>query len=172
MQCQLNHVYIAPTQAQPVLESQAIESTANRAMLQGLLPLYIELGKKNTSTPQYHGLPWRAEVDFLNNDAQSSHIADSLIAINQTGVYIMWFVTCDAELAEVQPLLHLPMHKLIPSGTVARAICTLNTRSKSYYCSVFKVFVDWIGIGRVIFGSPGTSSMYCFKKNGIYAALF
>jgi hypothetical protein len=38
----------------------------------------------------------------MNDDAQSSHIADNVIAINQTGFYIMWFISCDAELAEVQ----------------------------------------------------------------------
>lgn len=101
MQCQLNHLYIAP-QDQPGAAPQVATSAATRTLLQGLLPRYIDLSV-NTTVPQYHGLPWRAEVDFLNDDEHSSHIEDNHVAINQTGVYIMWFVTCNAQLAEVWP---------------------------------------------------------------------
>lgn len=120
VQCQLNHVYIAP-QGQPAIAPLGVTSTSNRSLHQVLLPRFTEAGMNRSSIPQYRGLPWRAEVDFLNDDAQSSRIADNHVAINQTGVYIMWFVTCDAELAEVRAPLYLSQSHVHCSACTSNA---------------------------------------------------
>jgi hypothetical protein len=99
VQCQLNHVYIAPA------TSQGTPPPADVNLLQQ--PNLLNFGVENSSdvSIQYHGLPWRAEVDFVDNMAQSNRIDDGVVTINQTGVYIMWFIACDPALAEVRGLV-------------------------------------------------------------------
>jgi hypothetical protein len=115
LQCVPNHLYIgsnAPsppgisatnTASSPLSAFDRIKATVGQVTTGT-----AEDNAQVSATYEFEGFPWRAEVDFLNADLTTHTIGQDTIRVNTSGVYSMWFVTCDPRLTEVRTRLRVP----------------------------------------------------------------
>lgn len=58
-------------------------------------------GVRSNDSDAYEGFPWRADVDFKDDEVTTKTIVEDPISIAESGLYSMWFVSCDPRLPEV-----------------------------------------------------------------------
>ena len=110
LQCVPNRLYIGSGAPSPPALSVAAAATAAAPVsslgdrIKATVDQLTTGGSEDSAnvSAAFDGLPWRAEVDFLNDELNTHTMLEDRVTIRTSGVYSMWFVTCDPKLSEVR----------------------------------------------------------------------
>jgi hypothetical protein len=142
--CQPDKLYVSPNEgalaaAQSALQASSVHEagTAGTALLRATAAdngtaaghsAAMTAGHSNATVDAgdaFPGFPWRADADFMNNDLSTHTIFEDPIVIKETGLYSVWFITCDPKLTEVRRFNTTPtLSTYVPSRRVSDGLAS------------------------------------------------